>query len=146
MGHDTAVKACHARTLVSQMHAKCRYSVALPGKQQGWRWGFHSCNGLSAGADLREWKDPHLWEDVMAVHREKPIHAFVGGGDQLYNDALWQTPSMHAWVSGTGIEVGHTLSPAQHLTKCHVCSDTISQALSHTRRQCTPDCFAWGIA
>ena len=82
-----------------------RYPVALPGRQQGWRWGFHSCNGLSAGADLRAWKDPHLWEDVMAVHGDSPMHAMCGGGDQIYNDALWQEPSMQAWVSGVGTEV-----------------------------------------
>ena len=80
--------------------------MALPARDQGWRWGFHSCNGLSAGADLRMWKDPHLWEDVMVQHRAKPIHAFVGGGDQIYNDALWQTPSMHVWLALDEKEVG----------------------------------------
>lgn len=82
-----------------------RYPVALPGRQQGWRWGFHSCNGLSAGADLRAWREPHLWEDVMAIHEERPLNAMCGGGDQIYNDALWQEPSMQAWVSGIGTEV-----------------------------------------
>ena len=75
-----------------------RYAVALAAKDESWRWGFHSCNGLSAGADVRAWKDPHLWEDVMATHAEAPIHAFVGGGDQIYNDALWSTPGMQAWL------------------------------------------------
>ena len=75
-----------------------RFAVALAAKDESWRWGFHSCNGLSAGADVRAWKDPHLWDDVMAVHAEAPIHAFVGGGDQIYNDALWSTPSMQAWL------------------------------------------------
>ena len=75
-----------------------RYAVALAAKDESWRWGFHSCNGLSAGADVRAWKDPHLWEDVMAVHAEAPIHAFVGGGDQICNDALWSTPGMQAWL------------------------------------------------
>ena len=41
--------------------------MALASAQQGWRWGFHSCNGLSAGADVTKWEHPHLWEDVMAV-------------------------------------------------------------------------------
>ncbi len=84
--------------------------MALPGKQQGWRWGFHSCNGLSAGADLGSWKDPHLWEDVMAMHREKPLVAMCGGGDQIYNDALWQSPSLQAWVSGVSTHVSRSIS------------------------------------
>ena len=84
---------------------ECRYPVALPAKDQGWRWGFHSCNGLSARADLRHWQEPRLWEDVMAMHRENPIHAFMGGGDQIYNDALWATPSMEAWLSSDPSEV-----------------------------------------
>ncbi|CAK0753536.1 hypothetical protein CVIRNUC_002228 [Coccomyxa viridis] len=81
-----------------QIDKSARYAVALAAKDESWRWGFHSCNGLSAGADVRAWKDPHLWEDVMATHAEAPIHAFVGGGDQIYNDALWSTPSMQAWL------------------------------------------------
>lgn len=93
------------------VHPECRYPVALPGKQQGWRWGFHSCNGLSASADLGSWKDPHLWEDVMAVHREKPLVAMCGGGDQIYNDALWQSPSLQAWVSGVSTHVSQPDSP-----------------------------------
>jgi hypothetical protein len=45
-----------------------RYPVALPAAQQGWHWGFHSCNGLSSDVtDVAKWKNPHLWEDVMAV-------------------------------------------------------------------------------
>ena len=88
----------------------CRYPVALPGKQQGWRWGFHSCNGLSAGADLSTWKDPPRWEDVMAMHREKPLVAMCGGGDQIYNDALWQSPSLQAWVSGVSTHVSQSIA------------------------------------
>ncbi len=99
--------------------------MAVPGKQQGWRWGFHSCNGLSAGANAHAWKDPHLWEDVMAVHREKPLMAMCGGGDQLYNDALWQTPSMQAWVSGVGTEVTQTALPRVFGLWCIACSDTL---------------------
>ena len=83
--------------------------MALPGKQQGWRWGFQSCNGLSAGADLSTWRDPHLWEDVMAVHREKPLVAMCGGGDQIYNDALWQSPSLQSWVSGVSTHVSQSI-------------------------------------
>ena len=39
--------------------------MALPAREQGWNWGFHSCNGLSANADVTKWKDPHVWEDVL---------------------------------------------------------------------------------
>lgn len=49
----------------NNQYAPCRYPVALPSKDQGWNWGFHSCNGLSISADVRKWKDPHVWEDVL---------------------------------------------------------------------------------
>ena len=78
--------------------AVCRYTVALPGRNQSWNWGFHSCNGLSAGADVSKWQEPHLWEDVLRVHNNTPLHAFFGGGDQIYNDAFWAAPSMKAWL------------------------------------------------
>ncbi|BDA46401.1 Uncharacterized protein YGR266W [Coccomyxa sp. Obi] len=75
-----------------------RYPVALPSKDQGWNWGYHSCNGLSAGADVKKWAEPELWKDVLAVHQKTPMHALVGGGDQIYNDAFWSMPSMKAWL------------------------------------------------
>ena len=49
----------------NNQYAPCRYPVALPSMDQGWNWGFHSCNGLSVSADVRKWKDPHVWEDVL---------------------------------------------------------------------------------
>ena len=61
----------------------------------------------------------------MAVHREKPLMAMCGGGDQLYNDALWQTPSMQAWVSGVGTEVTQTALPRVFGLWCIACSDTL---------------------
>ncbi len=79
--------------------------MALPGKDQGWNWGYHSCNGLSAAADVKKWADPELWKDVLAVHQKTPMHALVGGGDQIYNDALWYMPSMKAWLDIASTEV-----------------------------------------
>lgn len=35
-----------------------------------------------------------LWRDVLRVHSAKPLHVMVGGGDQLYNDDVWKTPSL----------------------------------------------------
>ena len=28
---------------------------------------------------------PNLWEDVLALHQHSPLHACVGGGDQVYS-------------------------------------------------------------
>lgn len=83
----------------------CRYPVALPSKDQGWNWGYHSCNGLSASADVKKWAEPELWRDVLAVHQKTPLHALVGGGDQIYNDGLWSMPSMKAWLDIPSTEV-----------------------------------------
>ena len=55
----------------------------------------------------------------MAVHAQTPIHAFVGGGDQIYNDALWSTPSMQAWLHLDDSEVStqHPLTAVSVLPK-----------------------------
>lgn len=89
--------------------------MALQSSAKGWNWGFHSCNGLSASADVRKWKDPALWKDVLRVHERIPLHALVGGGDQIYNDALWATPSMKAWLDIPNTEVIHTYPPQWYL-------------------------------
>ncbi|KAI9102064.1 hypothetical protein DFS34DRAFT_612673 [Phlyctochytrium arcticum] len=50
-----------------------------------------SCNGFSSDVT-----DPNsaggltpMWKDVMRRHKEKPFHVMLGGGDQLYMDAIF---------------------------------------------------------
>jgi len=31
-----------------------------------------------------------LWRDLLEQHQASPLHLVVGGGDQLYNDALFK--------------------------------------------------------
>jgi PhoD related phosphatase len=49
-------------------------------------------------------QDPtYLWRDLMAVHSAFPMHCLVGGGDQLYNDDVWQVcPTLKAWGDAAG--------------------------------------------
>jgi hypothetical protein len=35
-----------------------------------------------------------LWSDLVSRHRQRPFSALVGGGDQLYNDDVWQVPAL----------------------------------------------------
>ena len=69
-------------------------------------WGFHSCNGLSVGADLGKWGQPALWRDVMARHQEAHLHVIVGGGDQVYNDGFWKTKPLEAGLNIPGAAKG----------------------------------------
>ena len=42
--------------------------------------------------------DP-LWRDVMNAHQIKPFHVMIGGGDQIYNDAVMvQTRLFQDWT------------------------------------------------
>ncbi|GJJ11971.1 hypothetical protein Clacol_006209 [Clathrus columnatus] len=61
----------------------------IPGIDQNMRWATHSAGvkpedfcgpGFDSGADP-------LWVNLLEKHYEKPFHALVGGGDQLYCDA-----------------------------------------------------------
>ena len=65
----------------------------VPGREQNFRWVGHSCNGFSAGVDTEKFNGPDpLWNDVLKKHSEQPIHALVGGGDQIYCDAMAREP------------------------------------------------------
>lgn len=67
------------------------YNVHLPSQDQPWHWAFHSCSGFSLSVAQAEWGGvAPLWNDLMAQHQASPIHLVVGGGDQLYNDALFK--------------------------------------------------------
>lgn len=59
---------------------------------------FYSCNGFSVGTDEDEWSGPALWNDVLRVHAQKPFHAMVGGGDQIYNDGVRVDGPLKAWT------------------------------------------------
>ncbi|KAG1654831.1 hypothetical protein FOA52_006716 [Chlamydomonas sp. UWO 241] len=76
------------------------HAFTLPSNAQTWRWGFYSCNGFHDPVEEKAWGGIQpLWQDVMQQHAEKPIHVMVGGGDQLYNDHVWELPSMLEYLS-----------------------------------------------
>ena len=71
------------------------HNVHLPSRDQPWHWGFHSCSGFSLSVTQAEWGGvAPLWNDLLQQHQASPIHLVVGGGDQLYNDALFKVSMM----------------------------------------------------
>ncbi|KAG8798807.1 hypothetical protein FRC17_007311 [Serendipita sp. 399] len=78
----------------------------VPGREQNMRWAAYSCNGFSAGINADEFRGPGhasgfdpVWADLLEKHAEKPFHALVGGGDQLYCDSLMREPELQEFVS-----------------------------------------------
>ncbi|KAG6919956.1 hypothetical protein DXG01_013305 [Tephrocybe rancida] len=78
----------------------------VPGRSQNMRWAAHSCNGFSAGVNQDDFCGPGftsgyepVWMDVLAKHAERPFHALVGGGDQLYCDGLMREPELQGWIA-----------------------------------------------
>ncbi|EEB87675.1 hypothetical protein MPER_14903, partial [Moniliophthora perniciosa FA553] len=64
------------------------------------------CNGFSAGVNPDDFRGPGFqsgydpcWMDLLSKHNEQPFHALVGGGDQLYCDALTREPELQDWVA-----------------------------------------------
>ncbi|KAG6821079.1 hypothetical protein H0H93_007238 [Arthromyces matolae] len=64
------------------------------------------CNGFSAGVNQDEFCGPGyksgydpVWMDLLAKHAERPFHALVGGGDQLYCDSLMREHEMQEWIA-----------------------------------------------
>ncbi|TIA90153.1 hypothetical protein E3P99_01665 [Wallemia hederae] len=72
----------------------------VPATTQHLRWIGQSCNGFSMGVNPADFNGPHkLWDDVLKQHNEKPYHAVVGGGDQIYCDILMREPELQDWVN-----------------------------------------------
>ena len=64
-------------------------SFWVPARDQAMNIMFHSCNGFSLGVDTNRFSGPDpMWRDVLNNHQTKPFHVMLGGGDQLYNDAV----------------------------------------------------------
>ncbi|CAI6279431.1 unnamed protein product [Periconia digitata] len=61
----------------------------VPAKGETMNVMFHSCNGFSLSVDSREFCGPDpMWRDVLNSHQTRPFHVMLGGGDQIYNDAV----------------------------------------------------------
>lgn len=73
-------------------------TFVVPSASQSMRIIFYSCNGFSIGTDENEWSGPALWNDVLRIHAQKPFHAMVGGGDQIYNDGVRVDGPLKAWT------------------------------------------------
>ncbi|KAI0849631.1 hypothetical protein F5Y00DRAFT_269048 [Daldinia vernicosa] len=61
---------------------------------------FYSCNGFSLSVNPDDFSGPDpLWRDVLNNHQTRPFHVMLGGGDQLYNDAIMrESPHFHNWL------------------------------------------------
>ncbi|KAK0656515.1 hypothetical protein B0T16DRAFT_452076 [Cercophora newfieldiana] len=73
-------------------------SFWVPAVTESMRIMFHSCNGFSVGTDEEAYNGAVLWKDVMRRHREAPFHVMIGGGDQIYNDAIRVSGPLRAWT------------------------------------------------
>lgn len=62
-------------------------TFAIPGKSETMNTMFYSCNGFSLSTPTENFPGS-LWDDVLKKHDDKAFHVMLGGGDQLYNDAL----------------------------------------------------------
>ncbi|KAK9786625.1 putative PhoD-like phosphatase domain-containing protein [Seiridium cardinale] len=72
----------------------------VPARGQSMNIMFHSCNGfsLSVKSDDLSGPDP-MWRDVLNTHQTQPFHVMIGGGDQIYNDAVMrQTTIFKQWL------------------------------------------------
>ncbi|KAL9120320.1 MAG: hypothetical protein Q9187_003123 [Circinaria calcarea] len=73
----------------------------VPAKGQTMNIMFHSCNGFSLSVNSADFSGPDpLWRDVLNNHQTKPFHVMIGGGDQIYNDAVMkQTTLFQEWLT-----------------------------------------------
>lgn len=80
----------------------------LPALGQPMHWAYFSCNGLSDSVpeDSFARRDrTYLWRDLLQVHNAFPMHVLVGGGDQVYADAVWkENPGLKAWGDAEDLE------------------------------------------
>jgi hypothetical protein len=72
----------------------------VPAKNQSMNIMFHSCNGFSVSVTPDDLSGPDpLWRDVLNNHQSRPFHVMLGGGDQLYCDAVMRkTELFQEWL------------------------------------------------
>ncbi|KAI0536769.1 hypothetical protein GGR58DRAFT_377180 [Xylaria digitata] len=61
----------------------------VPARGESMNIMFHSCNGFSQSVNPDDFSGPDpMWRDVLNDHQTRPFHVMIGGGDQVYNDAV----------------------------------------------------------
>ncbi|KAJ3338466.1 hypothetical protein HDU93_009482 [Gonapodya sp. JEL0774] len=82
------------------------HTFYVPGKETRVRAAFFTCNGFAAttkhageGTGI-----PTMWSDVIRVHTAEPFHFLIGGGDQIYNDDIFNFPEqpINRWMNMVG--------------------------------------------
>ena len=64
------------------------------------RIAYTACNGTEDEDVFSQQNLPRnaRWGHLNGLHRTRPFHLLLHGGDQLYADALWnECPSLKAW-------------------------------------------------
>ncbi|KAI1378685.1 hypothetical protein F4677DRAFT_375059 [Hypoxylon crocopeplum] len=72
----------------------------VPARGQSMNIMFHSCNGFSLSVNSDDFSGPDpMWRDVLNNHQTRPFHVMIGGGDQVYNDAIMRdTHHFQNWL------------------------------------------------
>lgn len=72
----------------------------VPSRNESMNVMFHSCNGFSLSVNSNDFSGPDpMWRDVLNTHQTRPFHVMIGGGDQIYNDAVMKkTTIFKQWL------------------------------------------------
>lgn len=82
----------------------------VPGQGETMNMMFHSCNGFSQSVDPKQFCGPDpMWRDVLNNHQTRPFHVMIGGGDQIYNDAVMlKTKHFQHWTNSKNAIYKHS--------------------------------------
>ncbi|ORY35022.1 putative plasma membrane protein [Naematelia encephala] len=92
-------------TVRYRLNGGASMEFVTPAMGQNLRWAAHSCNGFSSGVNPDDFKGPYqsgydpVWEDLLLKHHQRAFHCMVGGGDQIYCDAITREPEMQGWIN-----------------------------------------------
>ncbi|ORZ31414.1 hypothetical protein BCR44DRAFT_1516123 [Catenaria anguillulae PL171] len=93
----------------------------IPGRDEPYRWMFHSCNGFSSDVVEEEKAALNgikpLWTDVMREHAKQPFHAQMGGGDQVYMDEVWNSATLKPWIENPNKEYKKTAPYTEEMNR-----------------------------
>lgn len=97
------------RLSLAEVEQRVRYSINgsanpehaffIPAAEQSMNVVSYSCNGFSLATDTTKFSSS-LWLDVLRKHKTNHYHVMLGGGDQIYNDAVkLHSPLLSEWLS-----------------------------------------------
>lgn len=113
-GKDISYRIKAGNSFLKNANNRTSWTFHLPGATGRPRLAYASCNGFSEPKNGSQNSALALWERMLAEHKKEPFSLLLMGGDQLYNDNVFEAVEwLSDWNTWFGLSRNYNPKPAE---------------------------------